>query len=344
MGQTVGQTGERALIARLRERLPSSPADVIVGVGDDAAVVEPPRGALEVMTTDTLVEGVHFDRRFCSPTDIGHRALAVNVSDLAAMGATPRLALLSMGLPDDLPLEAFDGLVGGFLDACARERVTLVGGNLTRTSGPWFIDVTAVGVARRRRVLTRSGGRVGDELYVTGSLGGARAGLAWLQDETSAASRAESVDEVLADAAGRHRRPTPRVRAGVLVARSKGANACMDLSDGLADAVTQIANASGLGALVETAALPLHPGVRVLWPDDAIRQAVLGGDDYELLFAVSRRRRRTFLAALAQGRPLPITRIGRLTPPSEGLRLVDAEGRSAPLPPGYEHFAARTDG
>ena len=129
----------------------------MVGPGDDAAVIEPERGALEVITTDAQVEGIHFDRRFVPPDAIGHRALAVNLSDLAAMGASPRAALLSLVLPDTLEVAAIDGLLDGLLRLAARHRVPLVGGNITRSPGPLVVDVTVTGAARPRRVLTAFG-------------------------------------------------------------------------------------------------------------------------------------------------------------------------------------------
>ncbi len=140
----------------------------MVGPGDDAAVIEPERGALEVLTTDAQVEGVHFDLRFVPPDAIGHRALAVNLSDLAAMGASPRVALLSLMLPDALEVATIDGLLDGLLGLAARQRIALVGGNITRSPGPLIVDVTVTGSVRPRRVLTRAGASPGDELYVTG--------------------------------------------------------------------------------------------------------------------------------------------------------------------------------
>ena len=336
---TVAELGERALIARLRSRLPPSPPSVVVGIGDDAAVVEPPRGALDVITTDAIVEGVHFERRFCRPADIGHRALAVNLSDLASMGAQPGLALLSLGLPDSLTVADFDEFVEAFAALAAEFRVAVVGGNLTRSPGPWFVDVTALGSVGRRRVLTRSGARPGDELYVTGQLGGARAGLARLMGAAAGEVVAGDPDDAMGDAVRRYRRPDARVRAGVLVGRTRAASACMDLSDGLADAVTQMAEASGVGALVELDALPCHPAVAAVWPEDATRQALLGGDDYELLFAVPRRRRRAFFAALAGGRRVAVSRVGTITPRTDGVVMRAPDGRQDALPRGYEHFA-----
>ena len=167
-GIRVSSLGERALIARITSRL-ATPPWVAVGPGDDAAVIEPVRGAFDVLTTDALVDGIHFDLRFSPPDAVGHRALAVNLSDLAAMGAEPRAALLSLLLHDALDVAALDGL----LALAGRYRVALVGGNITRTTGPLTVDVTATGSVRPRRVLTRAGARPGDEVYVTGTIGAA---------------------------------------------------------------------------------------------------------------------------------------------------------------------------
>src|SRR4051812_27299622 len=170
---TVGSLTERDLIARIRGRLPPAPPWLLVGIGDDAAVVEPERNRVEGLTGDALVEGIHFDRAFVPADAIGHRALAVHLSDLAAMGAAPRLALLSMAIPASLPLADFDGIVTGFAALAARHRLHVAGGNLTRSPGPLIIDVTAIGTVKRRQALTRSGARAGDDVYVSGTIGSA---------------------------------------------------------------------------------------------------------------------------------------------------------------------------
>ena len=162
IGQTVSDLSEGELISRIHARLPARPDWLVVGIGDDAAVVEPERNRLEVLSVDALVEGVHFDRTFTPAAAIGHRALAANLSDLAAMGATPRLALLSLALPPALPLADFDEMIGGVTALAARYRVTIAGGNLTRTPGPLTIDITIAGSVKRRRAMTRAGARVGD--------------------------------------------------------------------------------------------------------------------------------------------------------------------------------------
>src|SRR5258708_6413225 len=192
---TVLGAGERDVIAGIRARVPAAPPCLLVGIGDDAAVVKPERGALEILTTDELVEGVHFDRRFSTPRDIGWKALAVNLSDVAAMGGTPRLALLSLALPAGSVVEEIHALVDGFLDLAAEARVTLAGGNITRSPGPLMIDVTVSGFARARHVLTRSGGRAGEDLYVTGTIGAAAAGLGW--SKASKASKGATASKEL---------------------------------------------------------------------------------------------------------------------------------------------------
>jgi thiamine-monophosphate kinase len=325
------------VIALVRGRVPASPAFVVVGIGDDAAVLEPARNRLDIVTTDAAVEGVHFDRRFMDAGAIGHRVLAANLSDLAAMGAEPRTALLSLILPDALPLAELDAMLEAFLALAARTGTHLVGGNVTRSPGPLVIDVTLSGTAKRRKVLTRAGGRPGDALFVSGSIGGAAAGLAWLQH----AGPEPAGDAAIADAVGRFLRPEPRLRLGLLAARTRAASAAMDLSDGLADAVRQLATASGTGARLDADSLPIHPGVAAVSggvPEAVLATALAGGEDYELLLAVPRRAGRRFAAAARLAR-LPVTRIGALTPSAAGLTLA-APGGDRPIPEGFEHFRA----
>lgn len=320
------------------------PSWVIVGPGDDAAVIEPERGALDVLTTDAQVEGVHFDRRFVPPDAIGHRALAVNLSDLAAMGAQPRAALLSLVLPGDLETFVVDGLLDGLLALAARYRVALIGGNVTRTPGPLMIDVTAIGSVRPRRVLIRAGARPGDEVYVTGAIGGAVVGLRLLQaaaggpESPPLRSDAEAARQVgLSEQ--RYLRPEPRVRAGLLLGRNRAASACIDLSDGLADGIRQIAAASGVGIAVDGEAIPLADGVGEYHRargHDPVCAALAGGDDYELLFTARPTLRGRLRAVKRQAGDLPITKIGVVTKAQQlVLRTASGDGE---LPAGFEHF------
>jgi thiamine-monophosphate kinase len=329
---SVADVGEHALIARVRARVPPPPDWVMIGLGDDAAVVEPERNALEVATTDALVEGVHFDRAFTPPRAIGHRALAVNLSDLAAMGASPRSALLSLVLPPGLLLADFEAMVDGFMALAAAHGVALIGGNITRSPGPLIVDVTALGTVRRRRVLARSGARPGDEVWVSGDIGSAAAGLQSL----SAGARA---GEDMAGCEAAFLEPQPRVRLGTVLARNRAASSCVDLSDGLADGLHQLADASGAGLEVDGAAVPLAAEARAWFESrglNPVMAALTGGDDYELLFTVRPRYRSRFETARRQARGLRLTRIGTVR--RESGVVVTRGGIAEPVPPGYVHF------
>jgi len=332
--------GERALIERIRRRVPPAPPGLLIGIGDDAAVAQPERGALQVLTTDALVEGVHFERRFSTASDIGYKALAVNISDIAAMGGAPRLALLSLMLPAGTRIEEIDALLDGLLGLALESGVALAGGNITRSPGPLVIDVTVIGSVKPRRVLTRGGGRAGDGVYVTGLVGAAAAGLGWLRARTSEdAPPARPGDAGLAECVARYCRPEPRARVGALLGRNRAASACMDLSDGLADAIAQVAAASGTGAAIDAASLPIHPAARewfVSHGQDPVDAALTGGDDYELLFCVPKRARGRLRSVMRESRGVPLTRIGELTA-DPSVRVV-ADGTTRPLPSGYVHF------
>jgi len=338
--RTVSEIGEHALISRITARL-ATPPWVLVGPGDDAAVIRPERGALDVLTTDAQVEGIHFDRRFVPPDAIGHRALAVNISDLAAMGAAPRAALLSLILPDQLEVAVVDAIVGGLLTVAERYRVAVIGGNITRSPGPLMIDVTAIGSVKPRRILTRSGARPGDEVFVTGTIGGAAVGLHSLR------TRAHSNDpngpndpnDPNDPNEAQYLRPEPRVRAGLLLGRNRAASGCIDLSDGLADGLRQIAGASGVGIAVDEAAIPLAAGVAEFYRSrgtDVLCAALAGGDDYELLFTTRPAWRGRLKAVRSQAGDLPITKIGVVT--SDTRLIVRTAAGDRDLPAGFEHF------
>jgi thiamine-monophosphate kinase len=293
-------------------------------------VIAPARGELDIVTTDCQIEDVHFSRTWNAMRDIGAKALAVNLSDLAAMGAWPRAATLSLALPPSLALDDFDALIDGFLTLATSAGLTLVGGNLSNSPGPIVINVTLIGTARRRRILTRSGGSPGHLLYVTGSLGLAAANLERSRAHEPSRNAHERSAKPYEPPATPHEPPTKLYERPVLllnisreIAANRLASACMDLSDGLADGVTQIARASGTGAVVLSSKVPVH-GTATL------EQALRGGEDYELLFAVPPRRRRAF--EKIAGRLTSVSCIGELTK-DPSLRLDEG-----PLGGGFEHF------
>ena len=331
--QIVSDLTETELIERIRQLLPPAPDWLVVGIGDDAAVVAPARNRLEVLTVDAIVEGVHFDRTFTPPAAVGHRALAVNLSDLAAMGAEPRLALLSLALPADYTCADFETLVTALAVLAGQHGVHVVGGNLTRSPGPLMIDVTVAGTVKPRQALTRAGARPGDEIYVSGSIGAAAAGLKML------GTPGLNGGPDLAACTARYLFPEPRVRLGFTLARNRAASACVDLSDGLGDGIRRIAEASRVGTVIEAEAVPVEPGAARWFGEQGLEPVVAamsGGDDYELLFTVRPRWRGRLAAARHHGRA-PITRIGVCTE-DRAVLLRRGPGVEVPVPGGYTHF------
>ena len=307
--------GEFTLIERFLSLFPR--AKVPVGPGDDCAVLAPGKGA-QCITMDAVVEDVHFTRAHFTPEDIGHKALAVNLSDLAAMGARPRWFLCALALPRDVPRRALLGLARGMSALAVEHGIALVGGNFT-AARELSVTITAAGELRTSPI-TRSGGRPGDVLYVSGTLGDARLGLRHLQEGRRRSS-----------AILRQKRPTPRVALGRLAARF--ASAGLDISDGLAQDLGHLCLASGTGAELGLSLLPLSPAVRAaLGPQGALA----GGEDYELLLAIPPARTSAFERACGRAGER-VTRIGRLTGGPPGL-IRELGGRSLDLPVGFDHF------
>lgn len=296
-------------------------SDVCVGIGDDAAVLEPPPGRNLVAAVDTLNEGVHFPAA-TQPAAIGHRALAVNLSDLAAMGAEPAWATLSLCLP--APDEAWlEGFADGFRALARQHGVALVGGDTTR--GPLSVSVQLLGWLRPGEALTRAGAKPGDGVYVTGHLGGAAAGLRLLIE--GRASTSEPLTRAFLW-------PEPRVAIGQDLCGL--ASAAIDLSDGLGTDLPRLLAASGAGASLDPEQLPLAPAALALLGASAAREGALaGGDDYELCFTVPAEAEDE-LAARAVNWSTPVTRIGCVEA-SPGLRF-SGEAELAKLPEGWRHF------
>jgi thiamine-monophosphate kinase len=300
--------------------------DVILGVGDDAALLRLPANTDLVAAVDTLVAGRHFPLD-SDPRSIGHRALAVNLSDIAAMGATPAWATLALTMPcaDASWLEGFSAGLWQLADA---HGVALVGGDTT--AGPLTISIQILGVVDRGSALRRSGAQAGDILAVTGTLGDAGAGLALLTARLTTHDRAVA-DELIQ----RFEYPTPRVSFGT---SARGiASAAMDLSDGLVGDLPKLAAASGVAAYVDVARLPLSRAMRALVPASQAREfALAAGDDYELLVAVPPRRLDD-LAAAARQLNLTFTPIGELRPGNGVTWAFDGRPYAAPAH-GYDHF------
>ena len=313
--------GEFELIARYFSR-PVARRDVLVGVGDDAALLEVPAGQALAAAIDTLVEGRHF-LPDAPPESVGHQALAVNLSDLAAMGAEPAWALLALSLPEP-DTHWLEGFARGFHALADRAGLTLVGGDTVR--GPRVVTVQVLGFVPAGLALRRDGARPGDVLYASGSLGDAAAGLKLLRD-----GRRADTDSSLVR---RYRFAEPRLALGMAL---RGvASAAIDVSDGLLGDLGKLCDASGVGAILELEQLPLSPALLASFDaTQAERFALGGGDDYELAFAVPRAAVSEMETSLATiGR---ITRIGEIVT-GHGVRCQRAGQTVEPEIAGYDHF------
>jgi thiamine-monophosphate kinase len=313
---------EEALLDAIRRVLSGAGPEVRVGVGDDAAVLAPTGGEL-VITTDVSVEGVHFARQRTAARDVGYKAIVVNVSDIAAMGASPRAAVCALVLPPDVGAAWVMELFGGMREACDEYALWLVGGDLSRGRDA-SIAVTVTGEVAPGRAVLRSGAHAGDRVVVTGELGGSAAGL------RLSAAPAKPTELELA-LVRRHLRPVARVGEGGVLA-AHGATAMMDVSDGLAIDLSRLAAASGTGATVVLGDVPVAGGATL---DDALG----GGEDYELLAtipddaAVEAAR-----MELKEAFGVPLTEIGRIVD-GVGLTGVEADGTERPLEAtGWDHF------
>lgn len=302
--------GERGLISRIeRAARKVSGRSVVLGIGDDAALLRLRPGEDVVVSTDACVENVHFRLSNDSPRTIGRRALVANLSDLAAMGARPTGCLLALGAPGDLPVRFVDGLLGGLLQEAARHGCPLVGGNCSQ-AGEVSLAITVLGAVRRGTALTRAGARAGDRVLVTGALGAA------------------ALDRARAGRRGRARYVAePRLAAGRALARVRGVGGCIDVSDGLEADLAHLLAAAGLSAGLDPEALPLAPSLRrgcAKLGLDPVTLALGGGEDYELLFTL--RPEGPSPARLAQRLGVAVTEIGRVV------------GGTPAQPRGWRHF------
>jgi thiamine-monophosphate kinase len=344
----VGEIGERALLRHLRSRIPSGPG-VVVGVGDDAAAVE--TGPLTLITTDSLVEGIHFRREWSPPQLLGRKALSVNLSDVAAMAGVGRYATVSLGLPPDLTLSFVDAFYDGLLERAAETGVSIVGGNLTASAGHVVVDMTVLG--QGDRLVRRAGAAPGDLVVVTGTLGAAAAGLralekgARLDADGGLSDRgrwAPEAAEGLVPCLRAQLDPSPPLAFGRALAEQEGmVHAAMDLSDGLSGDLLSLCEESDLSAWVEPDWLPVDPCAAALEKEaggDAFSLALHGGEDYQILMAVPPERVHA-LREVASVWSVTLSVVGQFAPGPPGLSLRFGEAMRKLRPKSHDHFAAR---
>jgi len=331
-------------IARIRDRAREHGPGLLRGIGDDAAVFKSSPGSDLVVSTDLLVEDIDFERRTTRPELLGHKALAVSLSDIAAMGARPRWTLLSIGVPGEIwNSEFLDEFYAGLFQLAKRYGVTLIGGDTSRTGEKIVIDSIVLGETAKPGAVYRSGAKPGDQIFVSGSLGDAAAGLRLLQrgarlhqhasNETHS-DDAPSLDYLLL----RQLCPEPRVGWGLLIGEQQLATAMIDLSDGLSSDLNHLCTESKVGALIDAAAIPINPlvtelsGRRAL---DPLMLALHGGEDFELLFTVETGNVDK-LPKRVDG--VSVTRLGEVTSAAEGVRVREGSRTWKLEPGGWQHF------
>ncbi|MCB9655544.1 MAG: thiamine-phosphate kinase [Deltaproteobacteria bacterium] len=307
---------------------------IVVPNGDDAAAWQTPAHEVSVLSTDTLVEGVHFDLAWEEPRRLGRKMIAVNLSDLAAMGARPAYVFLSICVPPSMRYAQLVGIADGVHEICCEYDVSVLGGNVTRAPTSLVLGVTVVGHARPEHLVRRTGASSGDLLFVTGTLGDARAGLASLQaQERDMAPRL--VEAQL--------NPIPRVEAGRRLAESGLVRAMCDLSDGFLSDVRRLLSGAALGATIDLASLPISADLRAFAArrgTSADDEALMGGEEYELLFVVAPEDKPRIFALLASVAPVSCVGVVDAT----GVVKAELNGDIRPLPSGgFSHFSRRLD-
>jgi thiamine-monophosphate kinase len=310
--------GEKSLIRRIR-RLAAGGSAVVTGIGDDAAVLRIPAGHELLVTTDFTLENVHFRREWHRPEVVGWRCLTRGLSDIAAMGGDPQAAFLSLALGGDTPPKWVDKFLKGLLELAKKHKVPLAGGDTAQSAGGIQADIVVVGSVPRGKAVLRSGAKPGENIYVTGRLGGSALALARLREGQPLGAESRP-----------HFRPEARVEVGRWLCRNGIPSAMIDISDGLSTDLEHLCEESHVGAEIELNAIPRAQaghGKQLVEFDYALH----GGDDYELLFTSARP-----VPSKVEG--VPVTKIGRTTSLS-GMRLIDAQGRAKLLKArGWEHF------
>jgi len=351
---------ERELVSLIRRKLARSTASegTIVGPGDDAAIIAPPPGEALALSTDAIVEDVHFRRRWATGFLLGLKSLLSSISDIFAMGARPRACLVSLGLSTWASPLFVEDLFEGMLKAAGRFGASIVGGNITR-SNKLFIDMTVTGHLAPGNAITRAGAKVGDAIYVTGHLGGAALAAKHLFGGRIDRGRLAEVESFLRDDVAatpgdaqvellsRFFAPPIRAEESSALAAAGICTSMIDISDGIGSDLREVCHESGVGAVIEIDSIPVFdrlPGSLAINRRDMLRLAISGGEDYELLFTV-RQSDELRLQRLFQENDLcPITKIGRITPNSEGIVFLDNDGRPSEGFTGFDHFSTKEEG
>ncbi len=329
------ELGEFGLINLFSRQVSSPSARVIKGIGDDTAVLQPEQGNLLLMTTDMLVEDVHFSFRYCPSRSVGWKALAVNISDIAAMGGLPSSATVAIGIPPQTEVALVEELYRGLVECAAVYETDIVGGDTVKSPHGLIINVSLLGRVEPDRVIYRSGARPGDVLMVTGPLGSSAAGFYalstdWLPVSCETAGKVTQV----------HLYPSPKVTEGRILSGSGHITAMNDISDGLASEVLEICQASGTGCELDADSVPYAPAVAEICKGagaSPLEWALYGGEDFELVFTVRPEGVAYVKSALKDAGCSPAV-VGRIVPPESGCSFLQNNRRLVLTPGGYDHF------
>jgi thiamine-monophosphate kinase len=331
----VKDIGEFGLIKRISKIITSTDSNVVVPIGDDAAVVKPRINLLQVLTTDILVENIHFRTDTHTPFEIGYKAIVANVSDVAAMAGLPRFALISLGLDPSTHVDFVEDFYRGTLKAANDYGLTLIGGDTTKSS-EFIVNVVMIGEVESDMVRQRSGAQVGDQLVVTGDLGASAAGL-YLLLHPKAQQKITYFEELKRA----HLVPTARVVEARIAAKD-GAHAMEDISDGLASEIRHICELSKVGAKIRADYIPLVPGVKEvaqLMNKDPQSLALYGGEDFELVFTIPKLNFEKAKKEIKRKTRTKITVVGEIVDPKEGIFIIWSDKKKTELTAyGYEHF------
>jgi len=323
----LSELGEQGLIERIRGRVVHRSEDIVVGIGDDACAVKAYSGLLTLLTTDAFVEGNHFDLSYFSFKDVGMKAIAASMSDVAAMGGQPKYCVVSLMSPRTISVADVDSILDGITECCQMYGVELVGGDAVG-SVSLAISTSVIGEVEPENVVLRSGAKPGDVVYVTGDLGASEAGRLVLSERIGVA------DDVREYIGVRHRSPTPRIREARELVQSHTIHSMIDISDGLSTDATHIARESGVRLIIQASNIPISPHVRDVEDASSISaldMALYGGEDFELLFTTAE-------LGLKEAAGVPVTRIGQVAQ-GKGVSLVSDDGtESRLLPRGFRHF------
>lgn len=326
--------GEFGLIERISELVQTKNEDIVVSIGDDAAAVKATPGLLTVLTSDMLIENIHFKLNLISPSQLGYKAMVANISDVAAVAGIPRYGLISLGIKPYTKVEFLENLYQGILKAAGEYRCNIIGGDTTKSPSQLIISVAVTGEVEPDLLMRRNGARPGDLILVTGQLGASAAGLSLLLNPEIEISNGQSLKEA-------HLMPRARVKEARIAAKF-GATAMEDISDGLASEIHHICEQSGVGARIFSASIPIAEGVSEVAEisGQKVLQFVLsGGEDYELVITAPPGRAEEIAKRVFDETGIPISLVGEVVNRKEGVFLVDEAGKTCELEMlGYEHF------